>query len=165
MAAFATDELRLDVDGRVEQVFGQVASGDFFALLGLAPAAGRLMTKDAAAANRPVAVLGYDYWQRRFNGSPHAIGKTIVLGNRSFTIVGVTPDKFWGLEPGRRVDVTLPIGLEHALRPTDTRTSFNAIAHRAPTPVEHASIVVSGFIRTRDGAFKPPVPRPVSSYP
>jgi predicted permease len=140
MAAFATDDLRLEVDGRVEQVFGQVASGSYFKVLGLTPAAGRLMTEDDEAADRPVAVIGDGYWQRRFNRSPDAIGKTLALGDRTYTIIGVTPARFWGLEPGRRVEVTLPIRLERGLQPDDTRTFFDAVARLAPgASVQQAS--------------------------
>jgi predicted permease len=109
MAAFAGDELRVVVDGRVEQVFGQIASGSYFDVLGLRPAAGRLLTTDDERLDPPVAVLGYDYWQRRFNGDRSAIGRTMAFGNRVFSIVGVAPAGFHGLTPGRRVDVTLPI--------------------------------------------------------
>ncbi len=132
IAAFATDDLRLEVDGRAEQVFGQVASGSYFRVLGLSPAAGRLMTEEDDAADRPVAVLGYGYWQRRFGGAPDAIGRTIVSGGRTFTIVGVTPPRFWGLEPGRQVEVTLPLRLERNLQAADTRTFFSAIGRLAP---------------------------------
>ncbi|MGH2601815.1 MAG: ABC transporter permease, partial [Dehalococcoidia bacterium] len=53
--------------------------------------------------------IGYGYWQRRFNGAPDVIGKTLSLDKRTYTIVGVTPAAFSGLDPGRRVDVTWPI--------------------------------------------------------
>src|SRR5688572_8052310 len=75
MAAFAADELRVEVEGKVEQVFGQVASGSFFDVLGLRPAGGRLMTKEDEKLNPPVAVIGYGYWMRRFGGDPGVIGK------------------------------------------------------------------------------------------
>ncbi len=69
MAAFAADELRVDVDGTVEQVFGQVASGNYFDLLGVRPAAGRLMTMADERLDPAVAVIGYGYAQRRFGGA------------------------------------------------------------------------------------------------
>ncbi|MGH7542106.1 MAG: ABC transporter permease, partial [Gemmatimonadota bacterium] len=115
MAAFAADELRVEIDGTPEQVFGQVASGSYFQVLGLRPPAGRLLTPEDERLDPPVAVIGYGYWQRRFGGDPDAIGRTISFRNRIYTIVGVTPPHFWGLHPGRQVDVTLPITAERTM--------------------------------------------------
>ncbi len=112
LAAFATDQLPVEVDGSVEQVFGQVASGSYFELLGIKPLIGRLMTPDDEKLDPAVVVIGYGYWQRRFGGNPGVIGRTLEFRDRSYTIIGVTPPRFWGLEPGRQVDVTLPITLE-----------------------------------------------------
>jgi predicted permease len=116
MAAFAADELRIEVDGSAEQVFGQVVSGNYFQVLGVTPAEGRLMTTGDERLDPPVAVIGFGYWQRRFGGAPGAIGRTLSFGNRTFTIVGVTPPRFQGLEPGRQVDVTLPITTSPLIR-------------------------------------------------
>jgi predicted permease len=132
MAAFAADELRVDVDGSVEQVFGQVASGNYFQVLGVAPAAGRLMTASDERLDPPVAVIGYGYWQRRFGGSPDAIGRTLSFRDRVFTIVGVTPPRFQGLDPGRQVDVTLPITLEPTMIRNVEAQWFNAVARLRP---------------------------------
>ena len=112
LSAFAADELPIEVDGAAEQVFGQVASGNYFDLLRLTPALGRLMRPDDERLEPAVAVIGYAYWQRRFGGDPAAIGRTITFRQRPFTIVGVTPPEFSGLLPGRRVDLTLPITVE-----------------------------------------------------
>jgi predicted permease len=132
MAAFATDELRVEVEGSVEQVFGQVASGNYFQLLGVTPAAGRLMTADDERLEPPVAVIGYGYWQRRFGGASNAIGRTLSFRNRAFTIVGVTAPRFQGLGPGRQVDVTLPITQEPALLGDANARWFNAVARLRP---------------------------------
>jgi predicted permease len=112
LAAFATDQLKIEVDGGVEQVFGQAASGNYFELLGIKPVIGRLMSPDDERLDPAAAVIGYGYWQRRFGGNVDVIGRPLKFRDRTYTIVGVTPPGFWGLEPGRRVDVTLPITLE-----------------------------------------------------
>jgi predicted permease len=127
-AAFATDELRVDVDGNIEQVYGQVVSGSFFDVLGLKPVAGRLMTAADESLDPPVAVIGYGYWQRRFGGSPDAIGKTITSGDSVFTIVGVTPASFRGLQPGRQIDVSLPITHARGMLPVVNASWFEAVA-------------------------------------
>jgi predicted permease len=132
IAAFASDELRVEVNGSVEQVFGQVASGNYFQLLGVTAAAGRLMTADDERLDPPVAVIGYGYWQRRFGGAPDVIGRTVWFRDRAFTIVGVTSPRFHGLEPGRRVDVTLPITHEAAMLGNTEVRWFNAVARLRP---------------------------------
>jgi predicted permease len=139
MAAFATDELRVEVDGTVEQVFGQVASGNYFQVLGVTPAAGRLMTADDERLDPPVAVIGYGYWQRRFGGSRDAIGRTVSFSDHAFTIVGVTPPRFQGLEPGRQVDVTLPITTSPLIRNAQVQW-FQAVARlRSGVDARHAA--------------------------
>jgi predicted permease len=132
MAAFASDELRVEVDGTAEQVFGQVASGSFFEVLGLKPAAGRLMTMQDEMLDPPAAVIGYGYWQRRFGGSPEVIGRTLTFRDRVYTIVGVTPAGFRGLQPGREVDVTLPITEERRSLADGGAWWFDAVARRRP---------------------------------
>jgi predicted permease len=128
VTAFALDELRVEVEGSVEQVFGQVVSGNYFDVLGLTPAAGRLLSEADERLDAPVAVIGYGYWQRRFGGAPGAIGRTVSFRNRAFTIVGVTPPRFQGLEPGRQVDVSLPITVQASLVRNAQVQWFQAVA-------------------------------------
>jgi hypothetical protein len=155
MAAFAADELRVEVDGMVEQVSGQVASGDYFDVLGLKPAAGRLMTLDDEKLDPPVAVIGYGYWQRRFGGATGAIGRTLSFRDRIFTIVGVTPAEFWGLQPGRQVDVTLPITQERGLLANAGAWWFDAVARLRPeATIQQATVqadtIFQSFMKDRD---------------
>jgi predicted permease len=132
MAAFADDELRVEVDGQIEQVTGQVVSGGYFDLLGLQPAAGRLMTAVDDELSPPVAVIGWSYWQRRFGQSPDVIGRTISYRGRAHTVIGVTPRSFSGLQPGRRVDVMFPITLERELLRNTGAYWFDIVARLAP---------------------------------
>ena len=154
LAAFATDELRVEVAGALEQVFGQVASGSYFELLGLRPALGRLLTRDDERLDPPVAVIGHGYWQRRFAGSPAAIGQTIASGDRAYTIVGVTPPGFWGLQPGRQVEVTLPITTARRLVADPDAWWSEAIARLRPgvsvqQAVAEADGIYQAFLRDR----------------
>jgi len=112
MSAFSSDELRFEIDGKPEQVMGQVASGNYFELLGVKPTLGRLMNAEDEKLNPPVAIISDRYWRRRFGGDPAVIGKRISFREQTFTIAGVTPPEFWGLLPGTPIDVTLPITLE-----------------------------------------------------
>src|SRR5688572_8356453 len=128
MAAFAADELRIDVGGSVEQVLGQVSSGNYCEVLGVEPVAGRLRSASDEKLSPPVAVIGYGYWQRRFGGSSDAIGQTLSFRDRTFTIIGVTPSPFMGLEPGRQVDITLPITIEPDMVANRQAQWFNVVA-------------------------------------
>jgi predicted permease len=145
------------VDGSVEQVFGQVASGNYFEVLGLRPEAGRLMTTSDEALDPPVAVIGYAYWQRRFAGAGSAIGRSITFRDRVYTIVGVTAPEFWGLQPGRQVDVTLPISTERAMLANAGAWWFEAVARlrpdtSAPQAGAQVDTVFQSFMRAREDA-------------
>jgi len=114
MAAFASDELRIEIGGRPEQVMGQVASGDYFEVLGVKPRLGRLMEAEDEKLTPPITVISERYWRQRFGGDPGVIGKSISFRNQAFTVVGVTPAEFFGLQPGSPVDLTFPITIEGA---------------------------------------------------
>ena len=90
-------------------------SGEFFQTLGLAPAAGRLLSpEDDRRGCTPRAVLGHGMWRRAYGGDPSAVGRTITLDSKPVEIVGVAPAAFHGLEVGRVFDVALPLCAEPA---------------------------------------------------
>ena len=154
LAAFASDEMRVEVDGALEQVFGQAASGNYFELLGVRPVAGRLFTPDDERLDRPVAVISEAYWHRRFGGDPAAIGRAIRSGARTLTIVGVTPAGFHGLDPGRRVDVTVPIANAGRVIDDPGAWWFEAVARVRPDAslaeaTAQADTVFQQFMRDR----------------
>ena len=132
LAVFATDESRVEIDGKPEQVFGQVASGNYFELLGVLPAAGRLITAKDESLDPPIAVISDRYWDRRFDRDPAVMGKTIAVLDRTYTIVGVTPPEFLGLQPGRPVDITVPIDTARSLQTYSGPWWFDAIARLRP---------------------------------
>jgi predicted permease len=95
----------------IERVNAQFVSGWTFDTLGLKPAIGRLLTAndDVKPKAHPVAVISYDYWQRRFGGDPGAIGRTFGCeGNQKCELVGVIERGFTGTHPGTFTDVYLP---------------------------------------------------------
>lgn len=81
--------------GEPEKLGGALVSGEFFTILGVRPALGRLLTPedDSPAANR-VAMISYAMWQRRFGGAPDVVGRQLLLNNQPHTVVGVTPAGF-----------------------------------------------------------------------
>ncbi|MGH7712372.1 MAG: ABC transporter permease, partial [Gemmatimonadaceae bacterium] len=109
MAVFAVDHLPVTIDGQVEQVLSQVASGSFHEVGGVTAAIGRTLTPEDERLAPPVVVLSYRYWQRRFAGRRDVLGSLVRHNGRDFTIVGVTAREFDGLQTGQRVEITFPI--------------------------------------------------------
>jgi putative ABC transport system permease protein len=114
--AFAVYSTRfnLAVRGESELVDGLWASGSTFEVLGVPALVGRTFTRDddrpGGGPNGPVAIISYGFWQRRFGGSPDVLGRSLTVERVPFTIVGVTPPQFFGVDVGRTFDVALPIG-------------------------------------------------------
>ena len=94
-----------------ERVRGELVSGNFFEVLGVRPWAGRLFTQDddRVPGAHPVAVLSYNFWQRRFNKDPSIIGQTILVNEHPLTVLGVTPPNFYGIDLSNSPDVRLPL--------------------------------------------------------
>ncbi len=89
-----------------ERLRTQFVSGDAFDLLGVMPAAGRVIARqDDVVRAQPVAVVSHAFWTRRFGGSADVLGTQLVMNDRQFEIVGVAERKFTGIEPGRPTDV------------------------------------------------------------
>lgn len=105
------------VDNSADRVDGEMVSGTFFTALGVHPIAGRLLTSDDDRATAQVAVISYVYWTRRFGRDPGALGRTISINGLPFSVVGVTPSPFFGLDPGRSPDVWVPMINTPALAP------------------------------------------------
>jgi putative ABC transport system permease protein len=96
--------------GEENDIKGIYASGDYFTVLGVRPAAGRLLTTfDDVRGCSGVAVLGYGFWQSRYAGAQSAIGASIRLNGHYFPIVGVSQRGFSGTDVGTPFDVAIPI--------------------------------------------------------
>ena len=123
MSAFDTLRLMGTVHGQSEFVSGECVSGTFFSVLGVDVSVGRPLTVDDDQPGRPgVAVISYSYWQRKFGLDPAVTGNTIRLKNVPFTIVGVAPPRFRGIELGDAMDVWVPLAFWEQLRLNDHLT-------------------------------------------
>src|SRR5687768_1651890 len=81
--------------GDPELVIGQMVTRDFFTVLGVAPAAGRAFAADEFTPGKEnVVMLSHGLWRRRFGGQPSAIGSSVTLNGRPWTIIGVMPPEF-----------------------------------------------------------------------
>ncbi len=109
----------MSASGQTERVRGEVVSGNYFSMLGLNPQLGRLLTEvdDQTPGAHPVAVLSFNFWQRRFGADPNIVGKTIHLNNYPFTIIGVAPQGFYSTEVGDAPDVRIPLMMDGQVRP------------------------------------------------
>ncbi len=97
----------------IETARAQFVSGHYHAVVGVPMALGRGFTSDddRAGAGPLVAVISDGYWARKFGRDPQILGRTLTIDGRPLSIVGVTAAGFDGLDPGTRVDVTLPFAV------------------------------------------------------
>jgi predicted permease len=112
-------KLTVMIGGEAEVASGEYVSGDFFRGLGVAPEAGRLIAADDDRAGTDVVVLSYGFAQRRFGDVPGAAGQKIFLNNLPFTVAGVTPPEFLGVDLGSAPEFYLPLHADLALDPRD----------------------------------------------
>jgi predicted permease len=111
-------ELNVSYNGQPARADGELVSGTFFSALGVQPVLGRALNPDddRIGAN-PAAVISYGYWERRFGRDPGIVGRTITVNSAPFTIVGVSPPEFYGVQPGRAVEVWLPLHAQPQVEP------------------------------------------------
>ncbi len=110
----------VSVDNQTERLDAEMVSGNFFSMLGVKPAIGRVFSSledDQVYQGHPVVVLGYDYWMRRFAGDPAVVGKKILVNNHPMTIVGVSAAGFAGFDPTRAPEIRVPILMKPVLVP------------------------------------------------
>ncbi len=96
--------------------FVDLVSDNFFPVMGVRPSAGRtFLPGEATAAAQPVAIVSYDFWQQNYAGGRSAIGGSLRLNGVVFTIIGVAPASFTGLDRFLRPSVFVPLGMARRL--------------------------------------------------
>jgi predicted permease len=117
----AADKTNVGVSwhNQAEDKDAELVSGNYFQLLGLKPALGRLLTPqdDTAKNANPVVVLSYDYWRTRFAASRDVVGQTALINGHFFTILGVAPENFQSAIGGYKPGVFLPISMMEIVMP------------------------------------------------
>ncbi|HEY6944961.1 MAG TPA: ABC transporter permease [Candidatus Acidoferrum sp.] len=98
-APLAFDTVAVRVGRDPEEVFGEMVSGNFFTGLGAQPTLGRGFTPQDESTHVPIAVLSYAWWQSRFGRDKDVLGRTIYVKSIPFTVVGVAPSGFNGVDP------------------------------------------------------------------
>lgn len=137
IAGYDMAQVSLRVDGSSERAWGSLATGNYFELIGLTPAVGRFFTPSDEQAAAQVVVLGHSYWTRRFHADPAILGKTLTLNGHSFTVIGVLPPRFGGLNVGLVFDLYVPMTVQPLLTRGNQLTdrgwqSMEAFARLAP---------------------------------
>ena len=97
--------------GSSELVPGTLVSGNYFQVLGVTPAIGRLFTPEdnKTPGAHPIAILSYDFWKTRFASDPRVLGRKITLNGSPFTIIGVSRQGFTGTSVGNSTSLFLPV--------------------------------------------------------
>jgi predicted permease len=120
VAAYGNPRFNLNTSGETRNANGLFVSGRYFDTLGVTAQLGRLFTADddrrGGGPDGPVAVLSHGFWQREYGGRTDVIGTPITLDGHPFTIIGVTPRDFLGVQIGRAFDVATPLGTEPIIR-------------------------------------------------
>ena len=135
-------KVAVGIDGQTDRAAAHFVSPVYYALLGVNPVRGRVLTAGDAQADGRVAVLSYGFWQRRLGASPAAIGKSITINNVPFTIVGITPPEFYGLSGDTPADLTVPFAMLAQVR-------AGKISSELPKPGDSAGVVFARLIHGR----------------
>ncbi|HEX2643044.1 MAG TPA: ABC transporter permease [Thermoanaerobaculia bacterium] len=98
---------------------GQLVSGNYFDLLGIRAALGQTFRpeEDATPGAYPVTVLSHRFWQERLGGDPGAVGGTIRINGAPYTVIGVAPASFTGVDRGVRPELWVPMAMNRQIRP------------------------------------------------
>jgi predicted permease len=140
-----------------ERVNAELVSGNYFAVLGVRAAAGRLITPDddKTPGAGTVTVLSYDYWQSRFSGSAAILNQTVLINNQPMTVIGVAEPGFHGVDLGYNPQVLVPVTMKKQMTPgwdalRDRRTRWLQVFARLKPGVtaERAKAALQPFYKS-----------------
>ena len=123
--------------GQTDMGSGELVTGNYFDVLGVRPALGRVLSPadDDVQGAHPVVVLSYGYWTQHFGSDPTVLNQTILVNDTVMTIVGVTQAGFTGIQVGQTPDIFLPMTMKGQMTPVrngldDWNDSFLALLAR-----------------------------------
>lgn len=142
VAAFAELSTTLRSENQADRAYGLLVSENYFDLLGVKAARGRTFQANEIQTSQPVLVVSHGFWQQRFAGDPALVGKTVLLNNNSFTVIGITPENFTGTDLGRAPEIFVPtqnyaqVGLEQGFTSNRGRRQFSVLGRLKPDASE-----------------------------
>lgn len=161
--AFKRRALYLGDAPKVERVWSEMVTGNFFDMLGVKAILGRTFSTEEQAerpGGAPVAVIGENFWRRRFQADPNIVGRVIKLNQNAFTIIGVAPASFPGTISGLSFDLWVPLMMHSQLT-----GSWNWLEDRNARPLdilarlrpgvdlERADVEVSAIAKRLEAAY------------
>jgi predicted permease len=146
VAADMIQNFGVEADGVTRPIWGAEVSGQYFEVVGIQPFLGRLLqrTDDDHPGASQAAVLSWPAWKSDFSGDPGIVGKTVRINKQPYTIVGVTPQGFYGTEKMGQLDIFVPMANE---------ASLEGVAWLESRSDPH----VYSIVRLKDGATMPQV--------
>ena len=146
VAPWAIDNFGLEADGTTQPVWGYEVGGQYFDAVAIKPFLGRLLQRsdDDHPGASEAAVLSWPAWKSYFNSDPNVVGKTVRLNKHPYTIVGVTPEGFYGTEKFLQPEIFVPMANEASL------DGANWLESRSDTHVY-------SIVRIKDGVTLPQV--------
>lgn len=132
LVAYRVSPMELETRTGAERIWGYLATGNYFDVLGVQPALGRFFRAedDLHPGASPFTVLSYSAWQVRFGADPDIVGKTVRINRLPFTVLGVAPRDFHGTELFYWPDIWVPMMMQAQIEVgnpwLESRTSFNA---------------------------------------
>jgi predicted permease len=132
------------LDQKAERAPGSIVSANYFDALGVKPVVGRGFEpgEDVGRNAHPVVVISYQFWQRRFANDPNAVGTTIRLNGVPHTIIGVTPEGFFGTFVGYQFQFWVPASMQEAFDPGGYKLE------------DRGARWIEGFVRVKPGVTR-----------
>ena len=121
IAAWSPRQFNLAGGGERRPAEGMLVSGGFFEMLGVPASKGRLLGPHDDGCASPAAVVSYAFWQRTLGGDSGTVGSQLRVDGHPFTIAGITPEWFFGIEVGRSYDIAIPLCAEALLAGPDSQ--------------------------------------------
>jgi predicted permease len=133
----ALTTVNLSSGGDYRPETAEIVSGNYFPLLGIGPAVGRVLANDDDGTPNatPVAVLSYDFWETQFGGAPDVVGRKVLVNRHPLTIIGVAASTFKGIDVGQVPSIWIPASMSEQAIPgfkdlLDRRTRWMQVLGR-----------------------------------
>jgi predicted permease len=145
---------RMDGASELETIPVQLVSGEYFRLLGIAPALGRLFgpSDNERIGEHPVAVISHDFWQRRFGSARDVLGRGLTLNGAHFTIVGVAAPGFRRMWLESPTDIWIPLMMQAAAHYAQNFSSNDDANDDNPWPPQEGIRWLDIVVRSRHDA-------------